>query len=978
MIFSNEFGESIISLRDKIEKRTDSKIVAIQFSFTYKKTDSYEYNSFIYSTDRYTKLLDDFLKKEGSIIFPNNNRSENYSKIESKSDEKRNEELSVQLVERKKIRVEEKDEDEDLFSKWNSFLSTESFGKFSLWLSLFGLKKNYSLDIFIILDKDISEHLPKLENSLYDDEADFKKVKFRLRLFGPIYKLLNSQGIDLLSKTLNSNLLQKSLKSSLSAVMARNMSHNIGSHVLSRVVDIQSLKAGKLIKDNQYKGLFNGKDEVVIDENVEQDIEEQVTKKLESLGVVNNPELEKIVEQNIQQQEADKRLVAFNAYLRTRQDFLADIVSVTPQIQNTKKLVGDLLKEFDSNRILLNRISGIDKFEFKIKADIEIDNEIKEDVEVAISNDLIGQHAFYIITENIIRNTAKHSKKSKKSKEKKPIEFTIRVRESELDSSLYSITIFDSIKYKDEDLVKIKKEDYEKYKVEYDEWCEDYEDSDNKIKRIDKLITDQNIRINKKILTDNYELRTDALGLIEMQACASYLRQIDLEDISSHKLVFLEEERDKRKQDIKEGIEIHRILRAVNPKNEKDEDKKLNVLGYRFYLPKPKELLIIDTTGDFFDNIKEEVKIKDFESKGVLLLDAREEPKIEDKKYHFNENRIYPHEQMLVWGDIDCITRENFSLLPKRYIFKDDFEKIFNLCKKGDFSLENYITKPKELNTEVLKAVVRKKADEKKVYSQKFKEIKKISPQEDHIQYHITDFHHGDGFKEDKDIGSYREIYASKHKELIDSCLVKDIKLTADDGSGEWEDNPKWIENKKLKYIDGCLNNVLVLDERIQEKSENKYPIKEVGEKSYRELWGYVNVVIPTKDDVNLLAKSYKKEYVNNIKELVKNNFLKSSSRICKGLDYVVIHLGVIEKLLSAQNKNKDDNKERKKLIESLFSDLEVKPKIVITSGRAPRDLPKEYSFITFSTCSNVLIESRLKYLLNEVLNSSRPKINTK
>src|SRR5690606_35283354 len=95
---------------------------------------------------------------------------------------------------------------------------------------------------------------------------------------------------------------------------------------------------------------------------------------------------------------------------------------------------------------LLDRISGLDNFKFTFKLDIWLGEE-KEDVLVSMPNDILGQQALYIIIENIIRNTAKHgSKVSKDGKLKEHIVFTIRIRESSLDPSLYQVTIFDNIK----------------------------------------------------------------------------------------------------------------------------------------------------------------------------------------------------------------------------------------------------------------------------------------------------------------------------------------------------------------------------------------------------------------------------------------------------------------------------------------------------------------------------------------------------
>ena len=99
-------------------------------------------------------------------------------------------------------------------------------------------------------------------------------------------------------------------------------------------------------------------------------------------------------------------------------DYLADISFGTPLMQTNKYVYGELFKGFDKVRLLLEHISGLDNFKFKIEfkrngKEFEKDEKgnILNDLLVAIPNDILGTQAFYNILENIIRNTAKHSNK---------------------------------------------------------------------------------------------------------------------------------------------------------------------------------------------------------------------------------------------------------------------------------------------------------------------------------------------------------------------------------------------------------------------------------------------------------------------------------------------------------------------------------------------------------------------------------------
>lgn len=847
-------------------------------------------------------------------------------------------------------------------------------------------------------------------------------------------------------------LKKKSNITAISAVMTRNASHNIGSHVLSRLVDESEFEASKLIEDTQYKPRFISQKTINAKTLIELIKSEYVALNIDKFS--KNKKLKNIIKNKICQKFANDQLAIFNSYLKTRQDFLAEIVSTTPQIQNTKSFVNEILKGFDDNRILLNRISGVSNFKFRIETDIIINGDKFEDVDVAISNDLMGQHAFYIIIENIIRNTAKHSGASKDE----TIIFTIRVRESKLNSSLLQFTVFDNIKIPDEIVDFNVSVDF--YNVYYKEWevqkqagetfnlaspqkkGDDLFDKlelfinpkekqetnikpipeikiiSGKIKKIDKLIIDQNEKINRSIFSDkSFDLRTEALGLIEMKACAAYLRKIPIAEIEGDKFKLRFDKNDKVEfqKRISNGInETPLIIRAINPLENTGTDKKIrkNALGYRFYIPKPKELLIIDTTGCWKNVIIKNYRsqyvgleiqeffrvLKYFENIGILILFTQEV--MNDyaygkellKKYTFNPNEVYPHEQLLVWTDkLDFVAiNEDYAglsseekekitikdyLLPKRFIFKKDFIVEFENFKNEEFELENFISAEynlKNLKIEILRAIVQKKYLQKKIsIKDSLLNITNIFP-----EYNIDESHHG---VKNLKPNHYNLIYASRNKPLVDSFHHEisgvDRKMKV---------NQHFNELNALKHLDDAITNVLVLDERIQEKNNIPYALESKGAEntkstiSIKDLWDNVNVYLPSKSEINLQIKNYEADYDDKIKKIIQEQFI-TGDRVCKGLDYIIIHLGVIEKILTAQNKDKkdkEDNPEKIELLENILFDLKIKPHIVITSGRAPKNLPSCYSFITFSTTSQYLIENRLKYLLNEVLNASRPKSN--
>ncbi len=337
-------------------------------------------------------------------------------------------------------------------------------------------------------------------------------------------------------------------RSAISQVMARNMSHNIGAHVLNNLTDGETLTSK--VKCKSYVPL----------------------KKLGELG------------------EKDGEIIyqsaIFNNYVKCRMDYLSNITFGTPVMHTNKKAYEKLYKDFDKVRLLLEHISGLSNFKFSIrfaKDGVELSD--SRDVLLAIPNDLLGCQALYNIIENVIRNTAKHN-------QAKPAEdttiFTVNFSEIELSNNeivedwkiYYQVEIYDNISVNGDkefsDNEKQEKETY--YNVKQI-------DPGTTISNIDWLVYSQNVRINESILDTNYQLRNSALGLLEMEASAAYLRKLDIIRIEHPDFRVNEED-----NSIYTNGKLN-ILKAFS----KEVDGK-HCLAYRFFVNKPTEYLFV---GDF-------------------------------------------------------------------------------------------------------------------------------------------------------------------------------------------------------------------------------------------------------------------------------------------------------------------------------------------------------------------------------------------
>ena len=738
---------------------------------------------------------------------------------------------------------------------------------------------------------------------------------------------------------------RQAIRAAISQVMARNMSHNIGSHVLSRMV--------------------RWNDVLTLIKNYESSLNEN--------WKTNTDDKEKY-----QQEFVERQIEIFNSYLKTRMDFLADIATSTPTIQNTKQFKSELLKGFDDNRLLLNKISGITDFNYTIKVFLN-DTELTEgDFPVSISNDVLGFHAFYIILENIIRNTAKHSYSNEKIKKVKntsesnnaeKIVFRIDVKDNDdvPDNSFYEITISDSICLNEP--IDLTDDDLTKYKSILAK-------SDKSIKRIDKLVFDQNTRLNKSILDDETNLlRQGAWGLIEMDVSAAYLRKISQESVDDDKYQIPITLSEKKKYQRDKNREKLKIIEAV---------ERNNCLGYRFYLPKPKELLIIDSTGKTWDTMfgKKQIVLNDWKNKGVLFL---KESITSNDKWTFKKEISYPHE-LVLFLDSDKIFQSPF--ISKRQITLAELKQCYLAFHNKDKKQEQQIKdidvlklSQEDLITEVWRAWMVKQKKSKsigKFDDERFDNFLPIE-QRNETKYEFDFDNHGyryDGI----DKVNYYEIHPSQYKSLVEK-IKKDENLQPDE------------LNEKFKFLDSSLMNILVLDERIQQIALSESYLLEgnfwyPSGISYKEVWDKVNVYIPLKNEINLNEKNFPSTSLKDITNFANHRLVKGIrnhttktgdlsediDRVCYGIDFIVIHLGVIEKILKAEQKSSEDEKDIKNFIGRLNNEFPLAT-VIITSGRGkPKNLPKDTPYLGYSVISQYLIENRFKTLLTQTLYSSRPR----
>jgi hypothetical protein len=360
------------------------------------------------------------------------------------------------------------------------------------------------------------------------------------------YEFLNNLSFDYLIPNLYNNLSLTATRAAISQVMARNMSHNIGSHVMNKLTG--NLEKYPIYSTESYDSfgmnlLYKEKFRRVRKE-----------KKLFE---------DKLIEPVLENEILLDQISTFNNYVKCRMDYLSDVTFGTPLMQTNKKVFGELFNDLDKVRMLLNNISGLSDFKYSIKfvrtnynengeEPKIVDLDVKNDFPVAMPNDLLGCQAFYNIIENVIRNTAKHNQnkvKTDKGEEEstgktvftvnihthipiKPEKVSAAAKDKNIDekeiletldllNTMYMVEIYDNLPV----IEKPEKETIAEYikEVITGKRPED-------IQSVEWLVYKQNKKINTSILQENNALRTHALGIIEMEASAAYLRKMEITD----------------------------------------------------------------------------------------------------------------------------------------------------------------------------------------------------------------------------------------------------------------------------------------------------------------------------------------------------------------------------------------------------------------------------------------------------------------
>lgn len=912
----------------------------------------------------------------------------------------------------------------------NNFLFRES-GFYTQSSDYLSYNENFIYREFKANDKtknlDRTDVLKFIVELMNEEEKNFFEV-------GIVQSLLNIAVFTKRNKVNIEKLKSSSLKSSLAAVMARNQSHNIGSHVLNKMSSSQVAKSFFEIYKNPESCFlqdFNNKE--IIDTS-----KKSISKKSVILAKLKNKEINKNIHlatfENlgdeckpvyILTQKLDLDILnpaelsrVFNNYLKQRMDFVADVATSDQfDLANKKYLISDMFRSFERNLLLLHNVSGKAAefpytFEFEYFARGSNIPQKNFDPIVSIPNDVLGDQAFYILLENIIRNTAKHAPKKQGH-----ITFTIRVEDKFED--FFKVSVYDNIEYVLTEEEKLK-----------------YENNSNAIikakrNKLLKLIAHRNNSIAQHILdAETNEIRAHGWGTIEMKIACCYLNRIsstNIDDIEYAPLglhisktiqnddanfnfekydsFFRENER--QKYDChsgwienpskfcreKEGKSYLPLLQAIDGSKEDSSG-----FGYSFLLKKPKEVLILDKNGKLNSflgkisdsspqNSESETNKKKLQQLGINIVKS------------IDEKTIYVHNYFLVIED-DVQKYAHMTNLPQEMCSVCINEKDV-LCEYSYFNYYNKrdnISMRKDVLFDYLKYCIL--SNEATSLTRIFDEFYFTSTDEfispapignsDSLgteNLHNLNFqnvfnptstksitkgyyeHHGlekiNFFEKIGDTG-FVELYGSSSR-IGFFLLSLDEKI-----------NKAINFNKASLYdirdsvyhflVKGCNTNIAIVDERVQKvlndeafMAENKKGLNGDFKYTYKDIFEGIKIFVPVEEEINLNQTGL------NTK---RNEMLQWIEENTKKCHYLIMHFGIIESLRIG---NLGIN-EVKNEVKQLCDDNNCR--LVITSGRGfTKDVASlnEY-FLSYSSLSNLVLDknNRSKAHLVSVLNALR------
>ncbi len=780
------------------------------------------------------------------------------------------------------------------------------------------------------IERSAFEKIEKIEEK---DDA-FKWLAFYHNLFLPMsvhygYEKIRDDYLVIYEER-KREIIKHGTKAAIASIMGRNMSHNIGSHVLSSI----------------------------------------------DFRTCNNSD----------------QLTEFHSYLQKRMDLLARITGARPDWGEPMYFVGDLLKGFFNQTLLLNHIvhdqGGWEEDGIKFKVTLPCGSAIEftwngsdcswtpnttyKDFLVSIPDGNIGAQAFYIFMESMMRNSAKYGKKPEDGEP-----FTISIKAEEGIDMCYKLTIWDNLSA-----------------------CTD-----------DLLIKIQSAIKERLVNESTGNLEASSLGIAEMREACSFLIYPYGKDCAAHEI-----------------DDTKLPLWAAIDGDKTDNDKKGNYLSYTFNITKPRMVAIVG---------KDDIDLLPDAGKNGIKLIKRD--KLLTDKGAFQFVVIYVNN-----GETESVVafiKENHRKLPQRLILAVDNDKCANnivparravVCKVTDLPMlsttniseqfilkvyETWITKRWHYNLDKknIELTIAFERGEDAIWK-RWRFIRESKVFKDKANLYVKQIFNDNGIKAQvaeilaDGNGTQRlERKAATNPNGNESYTIYyDNHGVSSKGIGDFihnvGSNKAGVDNKKiyetlssppqdgfgfdyflLGLIEAGLTKVVVIDERVAEaaidlnRNNTCRHLNELNKVLCYPLFAMRNgSACEATPLTQALICHYKERMDTKVLLDCADTFIIKSDKQGDATnveldkpDIIVLHNGIVEKVFKETFGNDDDSTTVQE-IKQLYTLI---PSVVITSGRGKvmKDVvPADSPFIEFSTVRENTVQTISKYHLVRSLMSTK------
>lgn len=706
----------------------------------------------------------------------------------------------------------------------------------------------------------------------------------------------------LLAYNRKQGILRQGISAAVAAIMSRNMSHNIGSHVLSYIVNEYALhdkgdlakQLRKVIEDDIVGSIVNQ----VLDWKNESHSNEKIKTSIPNL-MKRKRGIDDFIQNN-------RYLLK---YLKDRMDFIATVLTYVPSCTTmdfARDFIGRETVENESQKspesinfdaklrtrmthgkpensffgdmnLLLNYICFSEKIGghniTREKIHISLDP-YRFPIPVAIPGGAIGKQAFYTIVENIVRNCAKHGARFLVGED--CLKFGIQLPDVEMIDTTADSADCQNYEYDRNDLLRVSITDNVGNATS---------DSDD-VRRLREALEEEIVDGKGNLVREN-------LGLKEMKVAAAFLRGVDPRDIIGN--------------EIRQNGSAARKLIAVNKHSGSD------CLEFSFFLLKPKQILIVTGTDS---NLPLKGKFREY---GIDII-KQGTPEYKKSLEECEKNKL--RYRFIVYCTEKKPAKPNEDFLPRRTLFttaeeievvenpdqllKDVYKKWikqqYNLEKMPVFFLSGEffdIWKSKELNEDVIK------------WPGCWKDLEDSKSKMIYLTHFEEDYP-----KLEKELNCSPNFIHEKKILSVDS-------ITGANSTKQRIVDPVDTELLRLELIESALTKVLIIDERLYEAASRRTP--EVLELKGIDVWD-----LDVESDGKLVFNTL------SSKNDVRISIIGSQVNIrgcARKYDFLAIHQGIIDKIMERCSENAKQPEER--CLETILGSLEqLASFFIIHSGR--------------------------------------------